>query len=99
MEKVQEELQQVRETCLEYRSSALDRDSHRSRQTPKAHRKRCPTHPLQLAYALTNLPELRMIATDPFVPSIVRKKVVQAVLQDSKDVKVTEVSRRLLGEN
>uniref|UniRef100_A0A7S3RB82 Uncharacterized protein n=1 Tax=Dunaliella tertiolecta TaxID=3047 RepID=A0A7S3RB82_DUNTE len=50
----------------------------------------------QLSYALTNLPELRMIATDPFVPSIVRKKVVQAVLQDSPKVKVSEVSKRLL---
>jgi len=53
--------------------------------------------PSQLSYALTELPELRMIATDPFVPSIVRKKVVQAVLQDTSSVKVSEVSKRLLG--
>lgn len=39
-----------------------------------------------------------MIATDPFVPTLVRKKVIQAVLQDSASVKVTEVTRRLLGE-
>jgi len=54
------------------------------------------TELMQLAEAVTTLPELRNLATDPFVPSIVRKKVVQAILQDAGNVKVSEVSKRLM---
>jgi hypothetical protein len=39
---------------------------------------------LQLAEAFNTLPELRRLATDPFVPALVRKKVVSYVLKDSK---------------
>lgn len=39
-------------------------------------------------------PELRRLATDPFVPSFVRVKMLQSVLQGSKET--TEVTKRLL---
>lgn len=47
----------------------------------------------QLAEAFRSLPELTRLATDPFVPAIVRKKVVDSVLKDSK---ATDVTKRLM---
>lgn len=46
----------------------------------------------QFAEAIKTLPELRRMATDPLMPPIVRKGVVDAVLKDST---ATEVTKRL----
>eukprot|EP00798_Chlamydomonas_sp_ICE-L_P022058 gene22058-29123_t len=46
----------------------------------------------QMAEVIRTLPELRRLATDPFVPTVVRKAIVESIMKDSK---ATEVTKRL----
>lgn len=46
----------------------------------------------QFAEAIKTLPELRRMAADPFIPTIVRKKIIESVLAGSG---ATEVTKRL----
>ncbi|KAL6751167.1 globin-like protein [Haematococcus lacustris] len=45
----------------------------------------------QLAEAFNSLPELRRLATDPFVPAAVRQKVVASVMQGSQAHQITQL--------
>ncbi|KAJ9535042.1 hypothetical protein QJQ45_029695, partial [Haematococcus lacustris] len=46
---------------------------------------------LTLAEAFNSLPELRRLATDPFVPAAVRQKVVASVMQGSQAHQITQL--------
>jgi len=46
----------------------------------------------QFGEAIKTLPELRRMAADPFIPTLVRKKIIEGVLKDSG---ASEVTKRL----
>lgn len=46
----------------------------------------------QFAEAIKTLPELRRLATDPFVPTLIRRKIVESILKDSG---ATEITKKL----
>lgn len=102
MERVQVELAQVSDDGRREPGASCPRHRHRHRlregtgHTPHTLTHSHPTT-AQLSEAMTTLPELRLLATDPFVPTLVRKKVFQRLLEDSEKVKVSEISKRLLG--
>lgn len=44
---------------------------------------------MQVATIISDTPELRRLATDPFVPALVRKKLISNLFKDSGAHKIT----------